>query len=62
MDKQWSEAVVGDDRRFAGGQDMIHMNRCTLCGGNSTECVDMRLEGERMRMDMEVEWSGPAQR
>lgn len=57
-----SEAVVGDDRRFVWGQHMIHMNKCTLCVENSTECVDMRLEGGCMRMDMEVGWSGPMQR
>ena len=53
--------MVGDDKRLAWGQDMIHMNKCTLRVRDSTECVDMRLESERMRMDMEVEWSWPAQ-
>ena len=53
--------MVGDDKRLAWGQDMIHMNKCTLRVRDSTECVDMRLEGERMRMDMGVEWSWPAQ-
>jgi len=62
MDKPASGAVVGDDRRFAWGQYMIHMNKCTLCVENSTEYVDMRLEGGCMRMDMEVGWSEPTQR
>jgi len=53
--------VVGDDKPLAWGQDMIHMNKCTLRVGDSMECADMRLEGEHKCMDMEVEGSGPWQ-